>query len=405
MTIDASLVASVHHRQRLSRMNLVVDSIYQGGRRGNGGDDPLSGLLGVSNMGGFRYLGQLNSIKMLVLSLGRRDPSWPDSIDRESGTVTYYGDNKEPGRALHKTPRHGNEILRDLFNAEMADPAIRAQTPPIFIFESAGTWRDVVFVGVAVPGAAHVGSGEDLVAIWRSKNNRRFQNYRSIFTILDAAEVPREWIDDVQKGDYSSLHAPKAWSDWVRTGIARPLLAPGTVRHRSREEQMPSTPEDMVLLDIIRQGFAQDPFEFEKFAAAIVRLQMPNVAELDLTRRYRDGGRDGVGALRLGPKPSSILVDFALEAKCYSLTNGVGVREVSRLISRIRHRQFGILVTTSFLSSQAYQEIVEDGHPIIIISGGDIIDILHQYHLGTRPALMEWMSSIARTVDIQVPSK
>ncbi|MCP1762460.1 O-acetyl-ADP-ribose deacetylase (regulator of RNase III) [Bradyrhizobium japonicum] len=36
-----------------------------------------------------------------------------------------------------------------------------------------------------------------------------------------------------------------------------------------------------------------------------------------------------------------------LEAKCYGSGNSVGVREMSRLISRLRHRQFGVLVTTS----------------------------------------------------------
>ena len=54
---------------------------------------------------------------------------------------------------------------------------------------------------------------------------------------------------------------------------------------------------------------------------------------------------------------------FALEAKCYAPGHGVGVRETSRLISRLRYRQFGVLVTTSHLDSQAYQEIREDGHP------------------------------------------
>jgi hypothetical protein len=33
-----------------------------------------------------------------------------------------------------------------------------------------------------------------------------------------------------------------------------------------------------------------------------------------------------------------------------------GVREMSRLISRLRHRQFGVLVTTSYVDNQAYRE-------------------------------------------------
>jgi hypothetical protein len=52
------------------------------------------------------------------------------------------------------------------------------------------------------------------------------------------------------------------------------------------------------------------------------------------------------------------------------------VKEVSRLISRIRHRQFGVLVTTSVVARQAYEEVREDRHPIIFICGRDIAEIL-----------------------------
>src|SRR5690606_40741748 len=52
--------------------------------------------------------------------------------------------------------------------------------------------------------------------------------------------------------------------------------------------------------------------------------------------------RDAIGQLRIGSGPAAILVDFALEAKCYALESAVGVREISRLISRLRHRQFEI---------------------------------------------------------------
>ena len=85
----------------------------------------------------------------------------------------------------------------------------------------------------------------------------------------------------------------------------------------------------------------------------------------------RDGGRDGVGALTIGSGAASISIDFAMEAKCYSTSNSVGVREISRLISRLRHRQFGILTTTSYVDRQAYCEIKEDGHPIIVVSARD----------------------------------
>ncbi len=46
------------------------------------------------------------------------------------------------------------------------------------------------------------------------------------------------------------------------------------------------------------------------------------------------------------------------------------------MISRIRHRQFGVLVTTSVIGRQAYEEVREDRHPIIFFCEKDIADIL-----------------------------
>lgn len=49
---------------------------------------------------------------------------------------------------------------------------------------------------------------------------------------------------------------------------------------------------------------------------------------------------------------------------------------MSMLISRIRYRQFGVLITTSYVDGQAYNEVVEDGHPILIVTVADIAGIL-----------------------------
>jgi hypothetical protein len=51
-------------------------------------------------------------------------------------------------------------------------------------------------------------------------------------------------------------------------------------------------------------------------------------------------------------KADPIVIDFALEAKCKHIESGVGVKELPWLISRLRRRQFSILVTTSFLAEQ-----------------------------------------------------
>ena len=89
---------------QLATSDLFVDAKYEGGRFGNAADDPLPSLLRVDSQGGFRYRGKVaGKLHILVLTSSLADPDWPDSIDRETGVFTYYGDNKKPGRELHDT--------------------------------------------------------------------------------------------------------------------------------------------------------------------------------------------------------------------------------------------------------------------------------------------------------------
>ncbi|MGE6334137.1 restriction endonuclease [Stenotrophomonas sp. NPDC077659] len=146
------------------------------------------------------------------------------------------------------------------------------------------------------------------------------------------------------------------------------------------------------MLDAIHSMFSSQPIAFEHFAARIVELLLPDTISLDLTRPSRDGGRDAIGKYRVGRGSASVEVDFAMEAKCYSPSNSVGVKETSRLISRLRHRQFGVLITTSFVHIQAYNEIVDDEHPIIIIAGRDIVEILRRAGIQGPDATIAWIS-------------
>src|SRR6202035_3868586 len=113
--------------------------------------------------------------------------------------------------------------------------------------------------------------------------------------------------------------------------------------------------------------------------------------KIDVTRPWRDGGRDAVGEYLLGPHADPVAVEFALEAKCYAPANSVGVRETSRLISRLRHRQFGVLVTTSHLDAQAYREIREDGHPVIVLAGRDVVERLKAMGLDNIAAIRRYL--------------
>jgi hypothetical protein len=377
----------------LKSLDLMVDKIYQGGRSGNASDDPLPHLIGVSNQGGFRYIGSKDMPRLAVLTSTLKDLDWPDSLDPETGIFTYFGDNKKPGHELHDTPRFGNLLLRDMFERAHGSSADRALVPPVLIFANTGSWRDVEFLGLAVPGVQNLDSNRDLVAIWKTKNGKRFQNYSAKFTVVDHQIISKKWIDDVKHSAPLSANCPAAWRVWVEKGLYRPLKAARTVEYRSPQEQLPHDATSKAIIAQIVKHFGDDHYRFEPCAAKIAELMLPNIATIDLTRRVRDGGRDAVGKYRIGEGASAVLVEFALEAKCYAESNSVGVRELSRLISRLRHRQFGILVTTSHVALQAYQEIKEDGHPIVIIAAQDIVGLLRKAGLSGSDELLKWLSS------------
>lgn len=384
---------SVLSNQPAGTKSLLVDQIYRGSRKGHSGDDPLPSLVGVDSQGGFRHIGAKSAPRLIVLTSSSRDPDWPDDIDRENGIYTYYGDNKKPGRELHETGRKGNLMLRDMFEKLHGSKVERLKVPPVLIFSSTGEWRDMQFLGLAVPGGENFNSNSDLVAVWRQREGKRFQNYQAKFTILDVAEIPMDWLEDVKNGNPLSASCPAVWRTWAETGRYKPLKAPRTLEFRKREEQLPADEKGRKLIQVIHHHFSRDPYLFEACAMELAEIMLKNIVSRDMTRRTADGGRDAIGKFRVGEGPASILVDFALEAKCYALSSPVGVEDVSRLISRLRHRQFGILVTTSYLALQAYKEIKEDEHPIVIISAADIVNILRYAGLAEEAELRVWLES------------
>ena len=379
--------------EELKDCPLVVDAVYKGGSAGNAADDPISQLTGTGNQGGFRPLGSIKrgSVKYVVIYSSLSDSDWPDHLDEELGIFTYFGDNKTPGHLLHDTTRKGNVLLRDTFDA-LHRKDYRA-IPPFLIFTKGAEGRDVVFKGVAVPGAKGFSTAEDLVAVWKSKKGERFQNYKATFTILNIPEVSREWLKNLESSEGDRPSQPDAFSCFAKTGVRQPLLATRSIEYRTKEEQLPRSAEGLGVINAIHKFFGEDPYGFERCAADLFETSDRNVVACDLTRPWVDGGRDAVGQYRIGLPSNAVIVEFALEAKCYALENAIRVRQTSRLISRIRHRQFGVLVTTSFVHHQAYKEIKEDGHPIIVISARDIVQILKNSGINRGDEVKEWLES------------
>ena len=60
-------------------------------------------------------------------------------------------------------------------------------------------------------------------------------------------------------------------------------------------------------------------------------------------------------------------------------------------LCRLRHRQFGILVTTSVVGKQAYAEIRQDRHPVVILCGRDLAVILMEKGLNSAGRVRAWL--------------
>jgi hypothetical protein len=181
----------------LSDTDLTIDAVYEGAAGGHLSGEPLLRLLpGIGNLGGFRAAGRGEDKKLVALYTSGEDKDWPDLLDLNTGQFIYYGDNKTPGHELHDTGPGGNRILRYVFQLLHASPADRSRIPPFFIFQKYPTpisARSVQFKGLAVPGFMGLPATSDLVAVWKTSEGQRFQNYRATFTILDVPVVGRTW--------------------------------------------------------------------------------------------------------------------------------------------------------------------------------------------------------------------
>ncbi len=389
--------------ENLESSDLIVDTIYKGGDLKGKASEVISKLLpNCSNSGGFRKVMRKDNSGLpayVVLYTSMSELAWPDYLDEETGIFRYYGDNRTPGKTILDTPRKGNELLELVFECLNSKDGSIQNIPPFLIFKKGGTGWDVQFLGLAAPGNPRISPDKDLVAFWRTMNEQRFQNYEAYFTILNTSEIDKEWLNMlIYDHDNSLKHAPDVWKSFIkrgRNGII-PLIAKKLPKIPDKYDQLQSNEDGQKCLMKIRSYYKNNPFGFENCAKAILEKMDNKFQDFSLTRPWRDGGRDALGYYVIGSASKAnypLRIDCAMEAKCYAENHAVGVREMSRLISRIRYRQFGVLITTSYVHKQAYKEIIEDAHPILVISATDIVNILRRNAISSEN-IDEWLVSL-----------
>ena len=86
--------------EELGTADLIVDTIYKGGKQNGKASEVLSKLLpNCSNSGGFRKVMRKDGSGLpayVVLYTSMQELAWPDYLDEETGIFRYYGDNRTP---------------------------------------------------------------------------------------------------------------------------------------------------------------------------------------------------------------------------------------------------------------------------------------------------------------------
>lgn len=398
--------------EQRDKFRLVTDAVYCPAEenKNNFSGEIISKLFGVKTQGGFRYIGSKSSPKYIVIYTTGKELFWSDEFDPSFGLFLYYGDNKHPGTELHETNIHGNAILRNIFDFACSDDInMRKRIPPIFIVKGGPEGgRDIQYIGLAVPGTNKTEKRNWLTAIWASdENGNRFQNYKALFTVLDTkdgsrfspndASVDLRWLTDIQNDKtLESVYAPKSWVSYIEKRKFEALLPQILVSHvKNKDEQMPAPEtEDMAMLNCLQNYFVEKDrgYSFEEFANHMVQTLDESVLYINTTRKYKDGGFDGEGEYRIfRTSINEIKIPFLVQAKCYKTNVSLKVHDTARIISRLQKGHFGVIITTSYLSEQAYDEILKDRCNLVILSGKNIVEYLHRVDIHTVKKLIDYL--------------
>ena len=181
-----------------------------------------------------------------------------------------------------------------------------------------------------MPGNPHIPPDRDLVSFWRSKGNERFQNYEAYFTILDEGEIRKEWIHDLLY-DHSNLrYAPHKWKKYIKEGkegiVA--LSAKSVIEMPTKYQQMQTNEDGRLCLSMIREFCNGKRSQiFEQCAVDIVSKMDAHFKSCEITRPWRDGGRDAARCAGTGNCRRS--AQQKVDSDCVdSLSGGCGGRRM-----------------------------------------------------------------------------
>ncbi len=358
-------------------------------------DQFVKWLPGIGNSKGIRYAKFKkikNNLPAFVILVTREvnhkhHNPWDDLVDYNTSKIFYWGDAK-----FHLTKEYkdfdGNRVLMCIYE-KWLDGEVQ-HLPPILHFskKKKGT---VVYNGLCILTSVET--------TWFEDEGRPVKNYRFELTILDAEEIMVEWL--LERVNISNLDncnnefAPKAWNSFIKGKTDKLKLFKRKILDRG--EQLPS--DGSVEANILDSISTLKPVEFEALLVELLR-SLPHINHnITRTRLVKDGGFDFYGEFNL-PFPFSYKIEFLGEAKKYKRNNAVGPGEISRLVARLARGQYGLFVTTSYYTKQAQEEVLEDGYPVRLYNGLDIVNFLRELKLIDKKKIKEeWLKEVIQSTN------
>ena len=116
---------------------------------------------------------------------------------------------------------------------------------------------------------------------------------------------------------------------------------------RDQDTQLSTSAVRSVIIEAMWEQFKDAGQASEAFAARLCPLHHKHLIIDEITRAAIGAGRDAAGGHSFGVRDDRIYLESSQDAKCYwpllNCENGIRVSltELSRLISRIRSRDFG----------------------------------------------------------------
>ena len=151
----------------------------------------------MGNRGSFRMNGRGDDKRYAVLFTTGEDKDWPDQLT--SIQILCLATTKP--RVMNSTTRR--KVATKYCGTRLNGCTRQSLSEHVFLlFVFHSTPREVIprnSIQRSQCLDTRDGRDGDLVAVWKTTDGQRFQNYKATFTILDVPVVPRAWLESLRR--------------------------------------------------------------------------------------------------------------------------------------------------------------------------------------------------------------